>query len=182
MNFKPLSIAGVTLIEPTVLTDNRGGFWQVFNEDAFAEAGLPTHFVQHNQSFSNQGVLRGIHFQLNNHQGKLIRVVSGEIFDVAIDLRQSSPTFKQWIGVNLSAENRNQLWVPGGLGHAFYVLSSQAEVIISNDTPFDPENAKAIRWNDPDLNIDWPLNNRSMPTLSDKDASAPLLSESMLFA
>ncbi len=172
MNIIPTCIPDILIIEPKVFGDERGFFFESYNDLSWREAtGLETRFVQDNHSRSRKGVLRGLHYQLRQAQGKLIRVVAGEIFDVAVDLRQSSPTFGKWTGTILSAENKRQFWVPEGFAHGFLVLSDTAEVLYKATDFYSPEHERSLRWNDPDIGIDWPLEGE--PTLSPKDAAAP---------
>jgi len=157
---------GVIIIEPRVFQDERGFFMETFNATDAASAGLPTVYVQDNQSRSSRGVLRGLHYQYPQWQGKLIRVVSGEIFDIAVDIRKGSPTYGEWLGVHLSAANKKQLYVPGGFAHGFAVLSSTADVIYKCTTLYEPNQDCCLMWNDPDIGIEWPV---SDPIVSDKD-------------
>lgn len=161
-------LPGVIILEPKVFGDQRGFFFESFNARAFAEAtGLQREFVQDNHSRSAKGVLRGLHYQVQQAQGKLVRVTAGEVYDVAVDLRRSSPTFGNWIGVHLSAENKRQLWVPEGFAHGFVVLSEFAEFLYKTTDYYAPEHERCIRWDDPSLAIDWPLD--GAPQLSAKD-------------
>ncbi|XAG87479.1 dTDP-4-dehydrorhamnose 3,5-epimerase [bacterium 19CA01SA08] len=166
-------IPDVVIIEPTVFGDERGWFMESFNESKFHQEleklGLPTprKFVQDNHSMSKQGILRGLHYQTENTQGKLVRVVSGEVFDVAVDIRKDSPTFGQWVGVVLSAENKRQLWVPEGFAHGFYVTSDEAEFVYKCTDNYNPKYEHTIMWNDKDIGINWPLSNNVI--LSEKD-------------
>ena len=182
MKAPPTAIPDVLLLEPRVFGDARGYFFEAYNQARFSEAtGLDLHFMQDNQSRSARGVLRGLHYQVGaNAQGKLVRVLSGEIFDVAVDIRRGSPTFGQWVGELLSADNKRQLWVPVGFAHGFVVTSETAEVLYKVTAPYDPAAERAIRWDDPTLNIAWPL--QGPPTLADKDAAAPGLREAELFS
>ena len=175
-----LSIPEVVLIEPKVFGDDRGFFFESFNHASF-EAAIerPVKFVQDNHSKSIKGVLRGLHYQLQQTQGKLVRVVQGEVFDVAVDIRRSSPTFGQWVGAHLSAENKHQLWVPEGFAHGFLVLSDSAEFLYKTTDYYAPAHERSLLWNDPDVNIQWPGN--LTPTLSSKDAAAATLKEADLF-
>jgi dTDP-4-dehydrorhamnose 3,5-epimerase len=158
----------VLILEPKVFGDERGFFFESFNARQFAEAtGLHPEFVQDNHSRSAKGVLRGLHYQVQQAQGKLVRVTAGEVFDVAVDLRRSSPTFGQWVGVHLSAENKRQVWVPEGFAHGFVVLSEFAEFLYKTTDYYAPEHERSIRWDDPTLAIDWPL--IDAPQLSAKD-------------
>lgn len=169
MKFSPTAIPEVIVIEPQVFGDERGFFMETWQKARFAEAGIIGDFVQDNQSRSRQGILRGLHYQLNQPQGKLVRVINGEIFDVAVDLRQSSPTFGQWVGDVLSATNKKSLWVPPGFAHGFYVMSEQADVIYKATDYYAPQHERCIAWDDPGLDIEWPLT--GTPMLSEKDAA-----------
>ena len=166
-------IPDVLIIEPKVFGDERGFFYESYNERAWQQAtGLKTRFVQDNHSRSMKGVLRGLHYQVRQPQGKLVRCVVGEVFDVAVDIRKSSPTFGKWVGVNLSAENKRQLWVPEGFAHGFLVLSEAAEFLYKATNYYAPEHERCIRCDDPDLSIAWPLD--GTPTLSAKDLNGSL--------
>jgi dTDP-4-dehydrorhamnose 3,5-epimerase len=178
MKVTPLAIPDVLLIEPKVFGDDRGFFFESFNQQSFNEAiGLDVNFVQDNHSKSAKNVLRGLHYQLPpKAQGKLVRVVAGEVFDVAVDVRKGSPTFGQWVGQVLSAENKLQMWVPAGLAHGFLVLSSSAEFLYKTTDYYAPEYERSIAWNDPALAIEWPLTGGAA-VLSAKDAIAPLLAD-----
>ena len=177
-----LDLPGVFVYEPKVFGDDRGFFMESWNRRTFRDAtGLDPDFVQDNHSRSLGGVLRGIHYQLTPHaQGKLLRVTTGAVWDVAVDLRRSSPTFKQWAGVELTAENHKQLWIPSGFGHGFLVLSDVADVVYKATAHFAPDYDRSLRWNDPDLGIAWPLGDRP-PILSAKDQAAPLLADAQIF-
>ena len=171
----------VLILEPQVFGDERGFFYESFNARRFAEAtGVNREFVQDNHSRSARGVLRGLHYQLQQAQGKLVRVISGEVFDVAVDLRRSSPTFGRWTGVHLSADNKRQFWVPEGFGHGFVVLSDAAEFLYLTTDYYAPEHERAIIWNDPDLAIGWPYPGE--PLLSAKDAAAPRFRDAEVYA
>lgn len=175
------NIPDLLIIEPKVFGDERGFFFESFNQKQWHEkTGLKTHFVQHNHSRSAQNVLRGLHYQIRHPQGKLVRVVKGEVFDVAVDIRRSSPTFGKWVGAHLSAENKKQFWIPDGFAHGFYVLSDYAEFLYLATDFYAPEHERAIVWNDPDLNISWPLNGD--PVLSEKDRIASLFRDAEVFA
>ena len=174
-------IPDVKLIEPKMFTDDRGFFMETYQKRAFAEAGLPTEFVQDNHSGSRQGILRGLHYQLKQSQGKLVRVVVGEVFDAAVDLRKSSPTFGKWTGAVLSAENRREMWVPPGFGHGYYVLSDWAEFVYKVPDFYAPEWERTILWNDPQIGVQWPLVEGQLPVVSGKDAAGKLLSQAELF-
>ena len=170
MKFKTTSIPDVHIIKPDLHEDGRGFFMETYRAALFAEAGIDVSFVQENQSGSIQGTLRGLHYQIQQAQGKLVQVVSGEIFDVAVDIRQSSPSFGKWIGMALSADNKQQMWIPIGFAHGFYVLSKWANVIYKVTDYYSPEWERTLLWNDPELNIDWPLNHGIPLLISDKDA------------
>ena len=170
MKVTPLAIPDVLLIEPRVFGDERGFFYESFNQQRFNDVtGLDLQFVQDNHSKSAKNVLRGLHYQLPpKAQGKLVRVVAGEVFDVAVDIRKNSPTFGQWVGQHLSADNKRQLWIPPGLAHGFLVLSESAEFLYKTTDYYAPELERCIRWDDQELAIEWPLDGE--PTLSGKDA------------
>ena len=167
------------ILEPKVFTDDRGFFLESYNERAFREIGIPDNFVQDNHSFSKRGVLRGLHYQVEKPQGKLVRVVSGEVFDVFVDLRRNSPTFKRWHGVRLSGENRLLAWIPAGFAHGFQVLSEGANVVYKSNEFYFPELERTVLWNDPDLNIGW--ENTGEPLLSEKDKKGKLLKDAEIF-
>ena len=180
MNVTSTKIPDVLIIEPKVFGDERGFFFESFNKKSFQEAtGVTADFVQDNHSLSSKGVLRGLHYQTRQTQGKLVRLVSGEIFDVAVDLRKSSETFGQWVGVVLSAENKRQLWVPEGFAHGFVVLSDEAEFLYKTTDYYAPEYECCIRWDDADLSIDWQYNDK--PLVSKKDANGVLFIDAELF-
>jgi dTDP-4-dehydrorhamnose 3,5-epimerase len=169
----PTTLKDVVILEPKIFGDERGFFLEAYNEATFRALGLPTRFVQDNHSGSRKGVLRGLHYQLKQPQGKLVRALRGEIFDVAVDLRQDSAQFGQWFGLVLSAENRRMLWVPPGFGHGFLVLTEFAEVSYKATELYAPAFERSILWNDPAIGIDWPLDGE--PTLSEKDKAGSLL-------
>ena len=171
------NIPDVKIIEPQVFGDERGFFMETWQQKRFEElvTGKPITFVQDNHSKSTQGILRGLHYQTENTQGKLVRVVSGAVFDVAVDLRKESTTFGQWVGVELSSENKRQLWIPEGFAHGFYVISSEAEFVYKCTDYYSPKYEVSLLWSDPDLKIDWPIN--TTPKLSQKDADAMTLKE-----
>jgi dTDP-4-dehydrorhamnose 3,5-epimerase len=171
----PTAIRDVLLLEPTVHRDQRGFFLESWREDRLASLGIAARFVQDNHSHSVQGTLRGLHYQVGSPQGKLVRVVSGEVFDVAVDLRRSSPTFGRWVSVGLSAENQTQLWIPPGFAHGFYVLSASADLLYKCTQYYNPAHDRTLRWDDPDIGITWPLVKGRPPILSPKDAAAPRL-------
>lgn len=174
-------IPDVLIIEPKVFGDERGFFYESFNMRSFAEAtGLTRTFVQDNHSRSARGVLRGLHYQIQHPQGKLVRVVAGEVFDVAVDLRKDSPTFGKWVGVTLSAQNKRQLWVPEGFAHGFVVTSDHAEFLYKTTDYWYPEHERSLIWNDPDLGIDWPIEGE--PVLAAKDAAGVRLCDAEVYA
>lgn len=174
------AIPDVKIIEPKVFGDDRGFFFESFNQKRFEEAiGRQVEFVQDNHSRSAKGVLRGLHYQIHNPQGKLVRVAVGEVFDVAVDSRRSSPTFGQWVGVTLSAENKRQLWIPEGFAHGFVVTSEVAEFLYKTTDYWHPEHERCIVWNDSRLGIDWPL--AEMPALSGKDAAGRAWADAEFF-
>ncbi len=182
MRVTPTSLADVLLIEPTVFRDERGFFLETYQTRKYAEAGIGAALVQDNHSGSRQGVLRGLHYQIGQPQGKLVGVVAGDVFDVAVDLRRSSATFGQWVGLRLSAENHWQLWVPPGFAHGFYVLSPWAEVMYKVTDFYNPQAERTLIWNDPTVAIRWPLPDGVQPILSPKDARGVRLGEAELFA
>ncbi|BAZ41274.1 dTDP-4-dehydrorhamnose 3,5-epimerase [Calothrix sp. NIES-4101] len=180
MNVNPSLISDVLLIEPQIFQDDRGFFFESYNQQKFIEkTALNLNFVQDNQSLSKQNVLRGLHYQIIQPQGKLVRAVSGNIFDVAVDIRQSSPTFGQWVGYELSAENKRQLWIPAGFAHGFVVLSEVAEVLYKTTDYYAPSGDRTILWNDTDLAIDWQLT--TDPILSPKDQAGKAFKDADLF-
>ncbi|MDP4183151.1 MAG: dTDP-4-dehydrorhamnose 3,5-epimerase [Bacillota bacterium] len=168
-NFIETGIKDLFVIEPKVFGDNRGYFMETYNYNDFKEAGLDMVFVQDNQSKSSKGVLRGLHFQVNYPQGKLVRVISGEVFDVGVDMRKDSPTYKKWYGVTLSGDNKKQFYVPPGFAHGFLVLSDEAEFTYKCTDFYHPEDESGIIWNDPVLGIEWPLDGIDQILLSEKD-------------
>ncbi len=176
----PTAIPDVLVLEPKVFGDARGFFFESFNARDFTRAtGLQTEFVQDNHSKSARGVLRGLHYQIQHPQGKLVRVVEGEVFDVAVDLRRSSPSFGRWVGERLSADNHKQLWVPAGFAHGFVVLSESAQFLYKTTDYWYPEHERSLLWNDPAIGIDWPL--QGQPLLAPKDAAAVPLREASCF-
>ena len=182
MKVTPTSIKDVLILEPKVFGDARGFFLESFNDRAFREAtGLDLRFVQDNHSRSGKGVLRGLHYQLRQPQGKLVRVVRGEVFDVAVDLRRSSPTFGRWVGVELSEENQRQLWVPVGMAHGFLVMSDGADFLYKTTDYYAPAHERSLLWNDTTLNIAWPSLDVE-PILSSKDAAASAFASAETFA
>lgn len=176
--FNKTEIEGVFIIEPKVFGDERGFFMETYKQSDFEEAGLNYKFIQDNQSRSHKGVLRGLHYQKNFPQAKLVRVIQGEVFDVAVDLRKDSKTYGKWVGVILSAENKKMFMIPRGFAHGFLVLSDTAEFVYKCDELYHPEDEGGIMWNDPDVNISWPLNEE--PSLSEKDKEHPLLRDSKI--
>ena len=174
-------LPGVLLIEPRVFGDARGFFLESWNRQTFAQAGLDLDFVQDNHSRSSRGVLRGLHYQLANPQGKLVRVTQGAVFDVAVDIRRSSAHFGRWVGYELSEDNHRMLWIPPGFAHGFMVLSETADFLYKCTTLYDPPSDRGIRWDDPAIGIAWP-DVGAPPLLSAKDAVAPLLADAELFA
>ncbi|WP_017221010.1 dTDP-4-dehydrorhamnose 3,5-epimerase [Moritella dasanensis] len=176
------NIPDVKIIEPAVYGDERGFFMETWNQAKFEElvTGKPTAFVQDNHSKSKQGILRGLHYQTENTQGKLVRIVSGEVFDVAVDIRKDSSTFGQWVGVYLSAENKRQLWVPEGFAHGFYVMSDEAEFVYKCTNYYDPSSEVSILWNDPEIGIEWPIGTNDVE-LSAKDTEGLLFKNAPYF-
>lgn len=174
MKLTETELPGVLLLEPKRFGDDRGFFMEMFHEKRYAEAGIPGPFVQDNFSRSAKGILRGLHFQQPHAQGKLVQVLSGAVYDVAVDIRRGSPTFGKWVGVELSADNRRQLWVPAGFAHGFCVLSESADFHYKCTDFYSPTSEHGIAWNDPDLGIAWPV---TSPLLSPKDLAAPRLKD-----
>jgi dTDP-4-dehydrorhamnose 3,5-epimerase len=181
MNIIPTAIPDVIIIEPNVFGDNRGFFFESYNEKTFeALTGIKVTFVQDNHSRSAKHVLRGLHYQIKQPQGKLVRVVAGEVFDVAVDIRRASATFGKWVGERLSADNKKQMWVPPGLAHGFLVLSDVADFLYKTTDYYAPEHERCIRWNDPDLNIQWPID--GAPIVSAKDEKGEVFKDAEVFA
>jgi len=180
MKATPTGLPDVLLIEPRVFGDARGFFFESWNQREFERAGIRSRFVQDNHSRSGRGVLRGLHYQIRRPQGKLVRVVAGEIFDVAADIRRSSPNFGRWEGVRLNAESYKMLWIPAGFAHGFCVLSEFAEVLYKTTDYYAPEHERCILWNDPELRIDWPIPGGA-PELSAKDAAGTRLRDAEVF-
>ena len=181
MKFFETKIPDVKLIKPKVFGDNRGFFMETWNEQSFFQAGINTSFVQDNHSRSVKHTLRGLHYQINKPQGKLVRVTRGEVFDVAVDLRKYSPTFGRWVGELLSEENQHQLWVPPGFAHGFLVISDTAEFQYKCTDFYAPEYERSIHWSDNSLNINWPLPNGALPLVSDKDEKGVSFSNAEYF-
>lgn len=180
MHILTTAIPDVLLLEPKVFGDTRGFFYESYNRRAMTEAGIPDDFVQDNHSRSAKGVLRGLHYQVQDTQGKLVRVISGSVFDVAVDLRKSSSTFGQWVGMELSAQNRRMAWIPKGFAHGFLVTSDSAEFLYKTTDYWAPQFERSLLWNDPVLGIAWPLENE--PTLAAKDAAGLPLVQCEVFA
>lgn len=177
MDFKPLAIADVVLLTPPVFGDERGFFMETFRQTEFEKHCGKYTFVQDNHSLSAHGILRGLHYQLEKPQGKLVRVTHGAVFDVAVDMRENSITFGQWVGVTLSAENKQMLWVPPGFAHGFYVISDQAEFQYKCTDYYNPGDEYCVRWDDPILAVEWPLVNGQLPQVSEKDAQGSLFED-----
>jgi dTDP-4-dehydrorhamnose 3,5-epimerase len=182
MQFLPTSLPDVILIEPKIFGDERGFFLESFQAERFAEAGIRGPFVQDNHSGSRQGTLRGLHYQIQQAQGKLVRVVAGEVFDVSVDLRRASPTFGRWVGVSLSAQNKRQVYIPAGFAHGFYVLSEWAEVIYKTTDYYAPQWERTLLWNDPSVGVTWPIPPGSLPILSPKDQNGAPFDQAECFA
>ncbi len=180
MNIISTAIPDVLLIEPRVFQDERGFFLESYQKKKFMEAGIDVDFVQDNHSKSCRGTLRGLHYQIRQPQGKLVRIVVGEVFDVAVDIRKSSPTFGQWVGEYLSAENKRMLWLPAGFAHGFYVTSAEAEMLYKASDYYAPQWDRSILWNDPSIGIQWSVEN-NLIILSAKDKAGKLLSEAEVF-
>ncbi len=181
MKFTTTKLPDVILIEPAVFGDHRGFFQETWQRQLFADNGIDHDFVQDNHSKSTHGILRGLHYQIEKSQGKLVRVVEGAVFDVAVDMREDSSTFGQWVGYELSAENHLMMWVPPGFAHGFYVMSDTAEFVYKCTDYYAPEHERSLRWDDPSLNIDWHLVDAKEPVLSEKDALAPLFADAEKF-
>lgn len=182
MKLTNTAIPDVKIIEPAVFGDARGFFMETWNSTKFAELGLDVSFAQDNHSRSREGILRGLHYQIQHVQGKLVRVTSGKVFDVAVDLRRSASTFGQWIGVELSDENHRMLWVPPGFAHGFYVMSESADFLYKCTDVYAPQHERCIRWDDPTLNIHWPLREGQAPLVSAKDVEGKAWQDAEVFA
>lgn len=180
MNVRPTAIRDAVILEPRVFEDSRGYFFESFNSRELAKIGINHQFVQDNQSRSVRSVLRGLHYQIRQPQGKLVRVVCGEVFDVAVDIRRSSPTFGKWAGVILSEQNKQMFWIPPGFAHGFLVLSETADFLYKTTDFYSPVDERTIRWNDPQLGIEWPL--KGEPVVSPKDAAGNLLADAEVFS
>jgi dTDP-4-dehydrorhamnose 3,5-epimerase len=181
LKVKPTSIPEVIILKPKLFEDERGFFMETYHAQHLKALGITSKFVQDNHSGSVRGVLRGLHYQIMHPQGKLVRVVSGEVFDVAVDLRKNSDTFGKWVGATLTAENKHQLWIPPGFAHGFYVLSDWADLLYKVTEYYAPEWDRALRWDDPEIGIKWPLLGGRSPRLSTKDAQGIALAEAELF-
>ncbi len=179
--FIPSSIPDVIEVVPHLFSDERGSFMETWNSEDFCKAGIDVPFIQDNQSRSTQGTLRGLHYQKEHSQGKLVRIISGEIFDIAVDLRQWSNTFGQWVGKTLSAEKRNMLWIPPGFAHGFYVISEFSEFLYKCTDCYAPEHEETLSWNDPELNIDWQIVEGTQPLLSEKDQNGCSLADAWIY-
>ena len=180
MNIIPTTIPDVLIIEPKVFGDERGYFYESYNQRLMTEAGIPDNFVQDNHSRSAKGVLRGLHYQIQNTQGKLVRVTSGSVYDVAVDLRKSSPSFGLWVGMELSADNKRMVWIPKGFAHGFVVTSENAEFLYKTTDYWTPQFERSLLWNDPALGITWPV--QGAPLIAAKDAAGLPLAQCELFA
>lgn len=181
MQFIPTAIPDIILVKPDVFGDERGFFMETWQRRKFAEGGIDHDFVQDNHSRSVKGTLRGLHYQIRQPQGKLVRVIAGSVFDVAVDLRRGSPTCGQWVGEHLSAENKHMLWVPPGFAHGFYVTSEMADFQYKCSDYYAPEHERCIRWDDPDLAIDWPLPGNDEPLVSEKDRQGLAFAQAEFF-
>jgi dTDP-4-dehydrorhamnose 3,5-epimerase len=182
MEFLPTRLPEVVLIKPRLYADERGYFLESWQELRFAEAGIRAHFVQDNHSHSRQFILRGLHYQVRNTQGKLVRVTHGSVYDVVVDMRRSSPQYGKWVGVELSADNHLALWVPPGFAHGYLTLSEDADFLYKCTDYYAPQHERAVRWNDPRIGVKWPLPEGVTPLLSPKDAVAPLLTDAECFS
>ena len=178
MQFEPTRLPEVVLIKPRLYGDARGFFFESWHQQRFTDAGIDARFVQDNHSHSTLHTLRGLHFQIQHPQGKLMQVIRGEVFDVAVDLRRSSPSFGQWVGVVLSASNHHMLWVPSGFAHGYLALSDEIDFLYKCTDFYAPEHERAIRWDDAEIGVQWPLPTDILPTLSTKDVAAPSLKDS----
>jgi dTDP-4-dehydrorhamnose 3,5-epimerase len=181
MEIIPTSIPDVLILKPEVYSDQRGFFMETYQQKKFRKAGIKYDFVQDNHSGSVKGTLRGLHYQIKHAQGKLVRVVAGEIFDVAVDLRRYSPTFLKWVGVNLSSDGKEQIWIPPGFAHGFYTLSGWAEVIYKATDFYSPKDERAIKWSDPTINIEWPIDWAEKLLISEKDLKGMYIHEAEVY-
>ena len=182
MDFSATHIPDIIVIEPVVYGDSRGFYMDTWQEKKYADAGIDANFVQDSHSRSSFGALRGLHYQVSRAQGKLVRVIQGEVFDVAVDIRKSSPTYGQWVGEVLSADNRKLLWIPPGFAHGFLVLSESADFEYRLTDFYAPQHQRTIRWDDPDLAIRWPLGDGQKPLLSEKDRAGVFLNDAEVYA
>ncbi len=182
MFFEKLSLSGLIAIKPTIFEDERGFFYESFHKEKFMRYGIEVNIAQQNHSGSKKNILRGLHYQIKNGQGKLVRVIKGQIFDVAVDLRKSSSTFAKWEGIILNEDNKKLLWVPSGFAHGFYVMSEWAEVEYCTTDFYTPENERTIIWNDPELSINWPIPVGEQPILSKKDGLGKLFKDAEIYA
>jgi dTDP-4-dehydrorhamnose 3,5-epimerase len=181
MDFVRTDIPEVLLIKPKVFTDQRGFFLESYQKEKFVQAGIPYEFLQDNHSSSVKSTLRGLHYQLSHTQGKLVRVIIGEVFDVVVDLRRSSAHFGRWVGAILSEQNKQEFWVPPGFGHGFFVLSERADVLYKATDYYDPDSERCIRWDDPTLAVDWPIPDNEAPIVSDKDMAGVSFDKAEVF-
>ena len=181
MTFTPTAIPDVIEIKPVVHGDDRGFFMEVWREDLFKTHCGDVHFVQTNHSLSGENILRGLHYQTSQTQGKLVRVIRGEVFDVAVDMRRSSRTFGQWVGTHLSAANKKSMWVPEGFAHGFYVVSDQAEVVYACTDYYHPQSEVTLRWNDPDIGVEWPIPEGATPLVSARDRQGLAFQDAPVF-
>ena len=181
MKVTATGLAGLLIVEPVVHRDGRGFFLETWREEHYRPAGVDLPFVQDNQSRSGRGVLRGLHYQVETPQGKLVRAAAGEIFDVAVDLRRASPTFGRWVGATLSDENHRQLWIPPGFAHGFYVTSERADVVYKCTAPYRPAHEHTLRWDDPEVGVTWPLAAGAPPIVSPRDAGGRGLRDAVTF-
>lgn len=182
VKFEATNLPGVVRVVPTVHRDSRGFFIETWQSRSFAEGGIDAEFVQENFSHSSKGTLRGLHYQIRQPQGRLVRVVQGAVFDVTVDIRKSSPGFGQWTGEILSAENRHQLWIPPGFAHGFLVLTETAGFEYNCTDYYAPQHDRSIRWNDPEIGIDWPIDDGQTVQTSEKDAAAPFLKDAEVYS
>ncbi len=181
MKVEPTALPEVLILTPQLFGDDRGFFMESYNQQTFAEVGIDATFVQDNHSRSKQGILRGLHYQIEQPQGKLVRITQGEVYDVAVDIRRHSPNFGRWVGVHLSADNHQMLWVPPGFAHGFYVISDSADFLYKCTELYAPEHERCIQWDDADIGIKWPLIDGQSPQLSAKDAEGIRLSEAEVY-
>jgi len=181
MYFESQSIAEIILIKPEIFTDQRGYIFEIYQKNKFSQFGIDIDIVQQNQSKSQKGVLRGLHYQIKKPQGKLVRVISGKIFDVAVDLRKYSPSFGKWVGIYLDSKSKSMLWIPPGFAHGFLALSNWAEIMYSTTDLYAPEHERTLIWNDPEIGIQWPISDNFLPILSTKDLQGKTLKEAEVY-